>query len=73
MKNIEITKSIVKIKISKGEVFSEDNLTVKRPGNGLSPMIWDHIIGKRQKEIFIQMKLFNYEFKKNLHHYWNKS
>ena len=40
-------KSIVaKTNISKGEVFSEDNLTTKRPGNGISPMRWNEIIGK---------------------------
>lgn len=39
-------KSIVaKTNISKGEVFSEDNLTTKRPGNGISPMKWNEIIG----------------------------
>lgn len=32
--------------IKKGDVFSEDNLTVKRPGNGISPMQWDSIIGR---------------------------
>jgi N,N'-diacetyllegionaminate synthase len=48
LKNKEIArKSIVAKKdIRKGEVFSEDNLTVKRPGNGISPMRWDEIIGK---------------------------
>jgi N,N'-diacetyllegionaminate synthase len=47
-KNIKITrKSIVaKINILKGEVFSEKNITTKRPGNGLSPMKWDNVIGK---------------------------
>jgi N,N'-diacetyllegionaminate synthase len=40
-------KSIVaKIAIKKGEVFSENNLTVKRPGGGLSPMRWDAILGQ---------------------------
>jgi N,N'-diacetyllegionaminate synthase len=40
-------KSIVaKTKIRKGEVFSEKNLTTKRPGLGISPMKWDSIIGK---------------------------
>ncbi|WP_299153914.1 N-acetylneuraminate synthase [uncultured Christiangramia sp.] len=40
-------KSIVAAKnIMKGEVFSVDNITVKRPGNGLSPMLWDEILGK---------------------------
>ena len=49
MKNINIVrKSIVaKVKISKGEIFSDDNLTVKRPGTGLSPMNWDILIGMK--------------------------
>ena len=47
-KNIPITrKSIVaKSTIKKGERFSKDNLTVKRPGTGISPMEWDAYIGK---------------------------
>lgn len=31
--------------IKKGEIFSEDNLTTKRPGTGINPMKWDDIIG----------------------------
>lgn len=48
IKNIEIArKSIVaKSKINKGEVFSELNITTKRPGNGISPMLWNEVIGK---------------------------
>ncbi len=39
-------KSIVaSCTIQKGEKFSEDNLAVKRPGNGINPMRWDEIIG----------------------------
>ena len=39
-------KSIVaKRSISKGECFSEENLTTKRPGNGISPMRWHEILG----------------------------
>lgn len=39
-------KSIVaKTDIKKGEELSENNLCVKRPGNGTSPMKWDKIIG----------------------------
>lgn len=46
-KNIAIVrKSIVAKKvIKKGQVLDESNLTVKRPGNGISPMKWDSIIG----------------------------
>lgn len=40
-------KSIVAAKpIKKGEAFSKDNLTIKRPGNGISPMRWDEVIGQ---------------------------
>lgn len=31
--------------IKKGELLSEDKLAIKRPGNGISPMRWDEIIG----------------------------
>ncbi len=46
-KNIAIArKSIVaKRDIAIGEIFSEDNITVKRPGSGISPMKWDEVIG----------------------------
>jgi N,N'-diacetyllegionaminate synthase len=45
--NIDIVrKSIVaSSSISKGEVLSEKNITIKRPGNGISPMAWDKIVG----------------------------
>ena len=48
MKNMPIArKSIVaERKIKKGETFSEENLTAKRPGVGISPMNWDKVIGK---------------------------
>ena len=40
-------KSIVARKnIKKGEYFSDENITVKRPGTGISPMMWDSIIGE---------------------------
>ncbi len=39
-------KSLVaKRNIKKGEIFTPDNLTTKRPGNGISPMRWDEFIG----------------------------
>ena len=39
-------KSIVaKIDIKKGEIFSDHNLTTKRPGTGISPMKWNSVIG----------------------------
>lgn len=46
-KNIEIArKSIVAAcPIKKGDVLTEENLTVKRPGNGISPMRWNEVVG----------------------------
>ena len=54
MKNIEIArKSIVaKTDIVKGEIFSDSNLTTKRPGYGISPMRWDEIIGQTAQKDF---------------------
>lgn len=53
-KNIEIVrKSIVaKCDIAEGETFTEKNLTTKRPGNGIIPMAWNDVIGKRAKKDF---------------------
>ena len=46
-------KSIVATKtIKKGDLFSVENLTVKRPGTGISPMQWDNVIGKTAKKDF---------------------
>ncbi|HEB7530892.1 TPA: N-acetylneuraminate synthase [Campylobacter coli] len=47
-KNINIgRKSLIAIgPIKKGDLFTESNLGIKRPGNGISPMEWDNIIGK---------------------------
>lgn len=40
-------KSIVAARrIMKGEVFNGENLTVKRPGTGISPMEWDRVVGR---------------------------
>ena len=49
LKNIsKVRKSIIaKKNIKKNELFSEKNLCSKRPGTGLSPMLWDEIIGKK--------------------------
>ncbi len=40
-------KSIVAARdITAGEIFDESNITVKRPGGGISPMEWDNVIGR---------------------------
>lgn len=45
--NVKIVrKSIVASKsINKGDLFTEENLTTKRPGTGINPMKWDEIVG----------------------------
>jgi N,N'-diacetyllegionaminate synthase len=41
-------KSIVAARdIKEGEEFTEENLTAKRPGTGISPMRWDEVIGRK--------------------------
>ncbi len=48
-KNIDIArKSIVAARdIMAGEVLTEDNITTKRPGNGISPMRWMEVLGTK--------------------------
>ena len=46
-------KSIVaKRGIKAGETFSDENITTKRPGNGISPMRWFEVLGKTAKRDF---------------------
>lgn len=43
--------------IAKGEFFTDGNITVKRPGGGISPMRWDEIIGMRASRNFLPDEL----------------
>ncbi len=43
--------------IKKGEIFSPLNLTTKRPGVGLSPILWDKVIGEPAKRDFLEDEL----------------
>ena len=58
-KNIAIArKSIIAAKdIKKGELLSEENLTVKRPGTGISPMRWEEVIGTKAIRDFNEEEL----------------
>ncbi len=58
-KNIDIArKSIVANRdIKKGEILTEDNLAIKRPGNGISPIKWYEIIGKKATRDFKEDEL----------------
>lgn len=59
IKNIPIArKSIVaKKKILKGEFLTEENITTKRPGNGISPMRWNDVLGTRAVRDFCEDEL----------------
>ena len=58
-KNIAIArKSIVAARdIKAGEIFTEENLTVKRPGSGISPMRWEEVLGLKAKKDFNEDEL----------------
>lgn len=58
-RNIAIArKSIVAAcDIKKGELLTEENLTVKRPGTGISPMRWEEVIGTKAIQDFAEEEL----------------
>lgn len=58
-KNIAIArKSIIAAKdIKKGELLTEENLTVKRPGTGISPMRWEKVVGTKAIKDFSEEDL----------------
>ncbi|MCR4817545.1 MAG: N-acetylneuraminate synthase [Fretibacterium sp.] len=60
-KNIAIArKSIVALRnIRKGEVFTGENITVKRPGNGVSPMRWFEVLGTQAVRDFQEDELIS--------------
>lgn len=55
LKNVAITrKSLVAVRpIKEGEIFTAENLGVKRPGNGISPMQLDDMMGKRASRDYV--------------------
>ncbi|GDW09115.1 N-acetyl neuraminic acid synthetase NeuB [Escherichia coli] len=54
-------KSIVaKYNIKKGEIYTIDNITTKRPGNGISPMYWYDILGKKGEKNFDEDQLISH-------------
>jgi len=51
---IAVRRSIVaKTAIKKGELFTAENITTKRPCTGISPMDWDQVINTNAKRDFV--------------------
>jgi N,N'-diacetyllegionaminate synthase len=51
-------KSLVaRVRVANGEVFTADKLAAKRPGTGISPMLWDSVIGTIAKRDFLPDEL----------------
>ncbi len=56
-KNIARKSIVASCNIKQGDVFTENNITVKRPGNGISPMRWNDVLGRVAKRNFIEDEL----------------
>ncbi|MBF0619479.1 MAG: N-acetylneuraminate synthase [Candidatus Omnitrophica bacterium] len=62
IKNMPIARKsiIAACAIGKGERLTEENLTVKRPGTGISPMLWDKVIGRKAVRDFQEDELVHF-------------
>lgn len=54
LKNMPIARKslVAAVAIKRGEIFTADNLTCKRPGTGLSPMYYWALLGKAASRDF---------------------
>lgn len=61
IKNILIARKSIfaKKNIKKGDQFSEQNLTTKRPGTGISPMKWNDYLGKKSTRNYEMDEMIN--------------
>ena len=54
-------KSIIAAQtIQPGEAFTTENVTVKRPGTGISPMQWDELIGRKASRSYLADELIEW-------------
>lgn len=58
-KNMDVSRKsiIAKVFIKEGDKFTEDNITVKRPGTGINPMLWKDVLDRIAKKDFEQDSL----------------
>ena len=52
---------VAKREIAIGEILDEENISLKRPADGLSPMMWDEIIGKKATKSYKKNELIKNE------------
>ena len=54
--NLDIARKSITAskKIKKGEIFTEKNICIKRPGGGMSPINWFKVLGKKSKKNYNQ-------------------
>ena len=59
LKNMSIARRslVAACPIAEGEVFTEDNLVVKRPGNGMSPMLYWQVLGTTAQRSYAEDEL----------------
>ncbi len=60
-KNVARKSIVASRAINKGELFSEENLTCKRPGDGISPMRWYDLIGKESNADYKENEMIKYD------------
>lgn len=56
-KNIARKSIVASCTIKKGELLTEQNLSVKRPGDGINPMRWDEIVGTFSTKDYLEDEL----------------
>ena len=60
-KNLSIARPSIEAaySIKKGDKFNKNNLAIKRPGTGISPMKWEKILGKKAKKSFVKDEIIS--------------
>jgi len=60
-RNVHRTSLVVNNNILKGDLFTKDNLTIKRPGIGIKPKYYNDILGKKASKDLISEEILSWE------------